>query len=148
MAQTSSEKVCKIASDTIIFAGIKFASHSIVGGKWFENVNPLDIVAILVSDTAYYFIVKNYLGSYISAKFSFMEQNPTVNEVIFKASTLALGITLFDLILGDKHRILSNLIAIGLLIPANVLVFKAANYLDKKAPSPAVIAASPPPTVV
>lgn len=116
---TFGDKICRSAFDSLVFAGLKYSAHFAIGGKWFMTVDPTDIGALFASDILYYFVVRGYSEAYVGARFEIIRNNPFLNEAIFKSASLALGVTIIDLVVGDKHRLLSNLIAIGLLIPAN-----------------------------
>lgn len=100
------DALCQMAFDSVIFAGSKFTLHKIIDGKYFEQVDGMDILAFFVADGVYYMLLKNFTAGYFKS-FS------VYRDFITKYGTIILGVALFDLLIGDKHRVISNMISIG-----------------------------------
>jgi hypothetical protein len=100
------DALCQMAFDSVIFAGTKFTLHKIIDGKYFHQVDGMDILVFFIADGVYYMLLRNFTAGYFTS-------HAIYRDFITKYGTIILGVTLFDLLIGDKHRVISNLISIG-----------------------------------
>jgi len=98
--------LCTIALDSLVFAGTKFTLHKILDSSYFMQVDGMDIFAFFIADGAYYLLFKNMTAGYFTS-FGLYQQ------FILKYGSIIVGVAVLDLLMGDKNRMISNLINIG-----------------------------------
>lgn len=116
---------CRVAYDTLLFAGVKYSLHKLIDTSTFMAVNISDIMKFLVVDGIYYVMLRNKVAYYFSSP-------TTLNFFVSKYGVLILGVAILDIIFGNKNRAMSNAINIGLSGGAKLLVEQIVGFKEDR----------------
>jgi len=125
--ETALDCLYDVSVDTIVFAGVEYATHHIIDNEYFSNVSFADVSTFFIVDSIFcFFIAQKVLGW-----FKIKEQPELLKFVAIKYGIIFGGVILADLLVmhKSKAKMLGSLVNIGL---TGLISKKGQNILSEK----------------
>lgn len=122
MNTPKSDTLFTVGYDSIVYAGTKYALHKLGNHEQLKTVNMGDIILFALIDGIHHVFFKTLVFMTLT--------NAEYSYLISKYAIIIAGVSVANLILG-RHRILDNIIAIGVSAPVNVAVGAIVNRVGK-----------------
>lgn len=120
MNSPTSDTLFTIGYDSIVYAGTKYVLHKIGSHEMLKNVNVSDIVLFAVIDGIHHVFFKTLVFFQLSSS--------DYSYLISKYAIIIAGVSVANFIMG-RHRVLDNIISIGVSAPVGVLAGSIVNRM-------------------